>query len=102
MVDIEHSFERGDKIRVVYEEVRRPPSGGEEIEEREDVGTIISKPSRKFDWENDEFDFDYELERGNAVRSIDIDNELVAQLMYEGGGDRDWDQWNLVKIERVA
>lgn len=102
MVEIEHSFERGDRIRVVYEKVRLPPSGGEEVVEREDVGEIVSKPSKKFNWENDDFDFDYELEHGNAVRSIDITNEKVAQLMYEGGGDRDWDEWNLVRIERVS
>jgi len=102
MVEINNSFERGDKIEVVYEEVQYPPEGGEKTVEKTDTGTITSKPSRKFDWPNDDFDFDYELERGNAVRSVDVDNEVVAQLHYNAGGDRDWDQWKLVAINRIS
>lgn len=102
MVEVNHSFERGDRIKVVYEVVEYHPGGmGQETKEREDVGEIVAKPSRKFDWPNDDFDFDYELERGNAVRSVDIDNEQVCQLHYDAGGDRDWDTWTLVSIERI-
>lgn len=102
MVEVSHSFERGDRIKVVYEKVEYHPSGaGSETVEKEDVGEIVSKPSRQFDWPNDDFDFDYELERGNAVRSVDMDTDTLAQLAYDAGGDRDFDSWTLVRIERL-
>lgn len=102
MVDIHNTLKVGDRIKVTYEVIDYHPSGaGQETVEREDVGEIVAKPSRKFDWERDDYDFDYELERGNAVRSVDLDGEQVCQLHYDAGGDRDWETWTLVSIERL-
>lgn len=102
MVDVNISFERGDRIRVVYEEVKLHPGGkGQKTVKREEVGEIKSKPSHKFDWPEDDFDFDYEVVNGNAVKSVDINEGVVAQLMYDAGGDRDWEQWKLVEITRL-
>lgn len=102
MVELSHSFERGDRIKVIYEVVEYHPGGmGSETKERKDIGEIIAKPSQKFNWPEDEFDFDYELEDGNAVRSVDIGSEKVCQLHYDAGGDRDWDMWTLISIEQL-
>lgn len=102
MVEIEHSFAPGDRIKVVYEETEYHPSGREEgTVEKEDIGEIVAKPSQKFDWPNDDFDFDYEVDRGNAVRSVDMDTDTLAQLAYDAGGDRDFRRWKLVRIERL-
>lgn len=102
MVQLNHSFEHGDKIKVIYEVFEYHPSGRPKgPAERKDVGKIVSKPSRQFDWPDDDFDFDYELERGTAIRSVDIDVEQLCQLYYDEGGDRDWKAWKLVSVERI-
>lgn len=89
----------GDSVVVEYEEVVYEDGGRTEKRvTREDTGEVTAAPSRKFDWELDDFAFDYELDRGNAVRSVDENAEVVAQLMYDAGGDRDWKEWNLVSV----
>jgi hypothetical protein len=101
MVEINQSFEHGDTIKVVREVLQYEGDGTEKRVERENIGEIVAKPSVKFNYPTDDFDFDYELTDGKAIRSIDIENEVVAQLMYDAGGDRDWKVWKLLKIERV-
>lgn len=98
-------LELGMEIEVTH--VKKRPSndpevGWEEVE-RTDVGTVTAVPSRKFNWEIDDFDFDYQLQRNGregATRSVDIENEKVCQLHYDAGGDRDWDTFTLKSITR--
>jgi len=102
MVEINHSFERGDKVKIVFEEIQYEGDGTEKRVEQEDAGEIIAAPSNKFNHPKDDFDFDYKLINGNAVRSVDINSETVAQLLYDAGGDRDWEQWKLLEITRIS
>jgi hypothetical protein len=81
----------GMTVKVTYTEERysNDPTEGLIEEEHTDEGEIVAVPSRKFDWEGDDFEFDYELHNGSAVRSVDLDRGKVCQLSYEGGRDRD-------------
>lgn len=97
------------KLKVTYErETFEQHPDGTVTEERRvdtDVGVITAVPSRKFDRPSDEVAFDYELRidgRKGAVRSVDFQSGRVKQLMYDAGGDRDWESFGLKKIEVVG
>ena len=86
---------RGDEVVIKYNEVVYRDGGRtEEIVTREDVGRVISVPSQKFE----EFDFDYKLNKGNAIRSVNLELDTVSQLIYEAGGDRAAESWDIVSI----
>lgn len=89
----------GDEVRVCIEREVPTPEGWE-TKRSINEGTVTAVPSRKFDWEQDDFDFDYCLSlpdgREGATRSVDIDTDTVQQLHYDAGGDRDWDTFTLV------
>lgn len=92
----------GDSVTVVHEEEvpSNDPEVGWETRVRVDHGTIThTGGSRRFAWEQDDMDFDYELDDGNAVRTVDLDTEKVHQLHYDAGGDRDWSTFSLKEVE---
>jgi len=69
---------------------------------RTDTGVIKSIPSRQFTRQKDNYDFDYQhiMSDGSkgTIRSVDLDRQIVSQLHYDAGGDRDWDTFNLESI----
>jgi len=96
----------GDTIEVTIKREVAKPGGGLEKEQTVDKGEVCAVPSRKFDWSDDDFDFDYKLilptSESGAIRSVDIENEVVCQLMYDSGFDRDWDTFQLLDIKRIG
>jgi hypothetical protein len=108
-IPVEVEWARGMEIEVTYEEERweqlEDGSHNEFTVEETDTGYITSVPSRKFDWEQDDVAFDYQLVmngREGTVRSVDLTAGQVLQLIYEGGGDRDWNTFTLKKIRVVG
>ena len=94
------SLKVGDTILVKFErEMWKAGGQYKETVVKQETGTVVAKPSQKFD--QDGFDIDYSLGEDKAVKSIDFDNEKVAQLLYDAGGDRDWDSWDLCAVERI-
>lgn len=90
----------GDTITVTYLKTQYTDGGiTEEQVEKTDTGTVKAIPSKKFSRPTDYYLLDYELDRGSAVRSINFDSGAVSQLSYDAGGDRDWEQWDLVSVE---
>lgn len=94
------NVEVGDSISIKYNETVYKDGGRTEKEvTREDTGVVVATPSEKFSWLGGEFDFDYEMQSGKAVRSVNLDEKVVAQLMYNAGGDREWEEWSLQKVD---
>lgn len=94
----------GRKVKIVYTRERPTNgSGGWEVTRKIDEGEIVAVPSLEFDRKKDDFDFDYKVTNvvsgDGATRSVDLDNEIVCQLLYEGGGDRDWETFQLEDVE---
>lgn len=99
----------GDYVTVSYR--YRHPSNNplREWEEKEvdEPGVVTAVPSKKFDREEGDYDFDYRL-RSDAhppydgyepVRSVDVDERIVAQLHYDDGDERDWDSATLALVQ---
>lgn len=100
MVEKDISFQNGDEIEVVFEREKWIAGGRKkETVEVSERGTVTATPSQKFS--SDGFDLDYRLGENKAVKSINFDTEIVAQLMYDAGGDRDWDEWDLISVKRL-
>lgn len=86
---------KGDEVVVKYKDVIYKDGGRtEETVTRKDTGHVLSIPSQKFE----DFDFDYELNKGDAVRSVSLELDLVSQLIYEAGGDRESESWDIVSV----
>jgi len=85
----------GEKVLVKYEDVVYRDGGWtEETVTREDTGYIVAVPSQR----SEDFEFDYELKDGNAVRSVNLNSNIVSQLIYEAGGDRESESWDSVSV----
>ena len=104
-LDPEFNFEIdvGMTIEVTHthEQPCNDPTAGFETVEQTDRGVVTAIPSRKFDWKQDDFDFDYQIEMNGstgATRSVDLAAEKVCQLHYDAGGDRDWESFNLKSV----
>lgn len=98
--ELRKQVDYGDEITVCYLETQYSDGGRtEERVEKTDVGSVKTMPSRKFDRDRDSYLLDYELQNGSAVRSVNFESPCVSQLFYDAGGDRDWEQWELVSVE---
>lgn len=95
---VRNRVDYNDLIVVKYSEIQyKSNSIDREKVTLVDEGVVKSIPSKKFT--SDAFVLDYELSAGSAIRSVNIEDGKLAQLLYEAGGDRDWDQWELESVE---
>lgn len=91
------NFSKGDIISVKYKAVKYENGGRtKKTVTREDIGTVKCVPSQKFEGYN----FDYELKRGKAVRSVNLEENIVEQLIYEAGGDMESERWVLESVSK--